>query len=210
MDFYDLKGVLEGLLDGMHVTDVHYEPVESFSFHPGKCAQVVAGDQALGVFGELHPTIQARYDFGGKAVLAAELDLKALLAAIPATFAAETVSPYPPVLEDLAVVVDEEVSAERVAEAIRQGGGKLLAGLRGLLPRAEERWTWLVIGFIVVSTAIFVTVGRPVKVLILVGALNEKMLQLAGELGDGIALAAAALGVVIGYGIMMRIADVDI
>ena len=51
--------------------------------------------------------------------------------------------------------------------------------LRGLLPRAEERWSWLVIGFIVVSTAVFVTVGRPVKVLIFVGALNGLILPLS-------------------------------
>jgi len=51
--------------------------------------------------------------------------------------------------------------------------------LRGLLPRAEERWSWLVIGFIVLSTAVFVTVGRPVKVLILVGALNGLILPLS-------------------------------
>lgn len=51
--------------------------------------------------------------------------------------------------------------------------------VRGLLPRVEERWSWLVIGFIVVSTAVFVTVGRPVKVLILVGALNGLILPLS-------------------------------
>lgn len=51
--------------------------------------------------------------------------------------------------------------------------------LRGLLPRAEERWSWLVIGFIVLSTAVFVTVGRPVKVLIFVGALNGLILPLS-------------------------------
>ena len=51
--------------------------------------------------------------------------------------------------------------------------------LRGLLPRAEERWSWLVIGFIVLSTVVFVTVGRPVKVLILVGALNGLILPLS-------------------------------
>ena len=51
--------------------------------------------------------------------------------------------------------------------------------LRGLLPRAEERWSWLVIGFIVLSTAVFVTVGRPVRVLILVGALNGLILPLS-------------------------------
>lgn len=51
--------------------------------------------------------------------------------------------------------------------------------LRGLLPRAEERWSWLVIGFIVLSTAVFVTVGRPVKVLIFVGALNGLILPVS-------------------------------
>jgi Mn2+/Fe2+ NRAMP family transporter len=51
--------------------------------------------------------------------------------------------------------------------------------LRGLLPRAEERWSWLVIGFIVLSTAVFVTVGRPVRVLIVVGALNGLILPLS-------------------------------
>lgn len=51
--------------------------------------------------------------------------------------------------------------------------------LRGLLPRADERWSWLVIGFILVSTLIFVTIGRPVKVLIAVGALNGLILPLS-------------------------------
>jgi Mn2+/Fe2+ NRAMP family transporter len=51
--------------------------------------------------------------------------------------------------------------------------------LRGLVPRADERWSWLVIAFIVLSTAVFVTVGRPVRVLILVGALNGLILPLS-------------------------------
>jgi Mn2+/Fe2+ NRAMP family transporter len=52
--------------------------------------------------------------------------------------------------------------------------------LRGLVSeRIEARWSWLVIGFIVLSTAVFATVGRPVKVLILVGALNGLILPLS-------------------------------
>lgn len=51
--------------------------------------------------------------------------------------------------------------------------------LRGLLPRMEDRWTWLVIGFIVLSATVFVTIGRPVKVLIAVGALNGLILPLS-------------------------------
>jgi phenylalanyl-tRNA synthetase beta chain len=130
MDFYDLKGIIEAFLNGIHIHGVVYEPAESYSFHPGKCARVLLGEQVLGVFGELHPSVKARYEFVQAPVLAADLNLAALLSAVPAAYQAGSVSPYPPVFEDLAVVVDESLPAERVAEAIRQGGGKLLAGLR--------------------------------------------------------------------------------
>lgn len=66
--------------------------------------------------------------------------------------------------------------------------------LRGLLPRMENRWTWLVIGFIVLSTAVFVTVGRPVKVLVAVGALNGLILPLS----LGTMLVAASRRAVVG------------
>jgi phenylalanyl-tRNA synthetase beta chain len=131
LDFYDLKGILESLLDGLHIFGAVYEPVESYTFHPGKCAQIRAGERVLGVFGELHPQVKARYDFGGlPGVLAAELDLGALLAAAQVSYAVAAVPAHPPVLEDIAVVVDEGVPAARVAEVIRLGGGKLLVDLR--------------------------------------------------------------------------------
>ncbi len=130
MDFYDLKGIIESLLDGLHIRGAEYEPAGSDIFHPGKCARVRLGEQVLGVFGELHPIVKARYDFLAAPVLAADLHLSALLEASPAGYTASSVSPYPPVLEDLAVVVDEAIPAGQVAEAIRQGGGRLLAGVR--------------------------------------------------------------------------------
>ena len=130
MDFYDLKGIIEAFLDGLHIRGVAYEPAESYSFHPGKCARVLLGEQVLGMFGELHPSVKARYEFAQAPVLAADLNLAVLLSAVPAAYQAGSVSSYPPVFEDLAVVVDEGLPAERVAEAIRQGGGNLLAGLR--------------------------------------------------------------------------------
>jgi phenylalanyl-tRNA synthetase beta chain len=129
-DFYDLKGILEALLDGLHIEGAVFEPLESYTFHPGKCARVRQGDRVLGTFGELHPQVKERYDFGGAAVLAADLDLEALLAAMPPTYQVGAVSTHPPVLEDIAVVVDEIIPAGRIEEVIRQGGGKLLSGVR--------------------------------------------------------------------------------
>ena len=84
----------------------------------------------LGVFGELHP--QVRENYGQAApVLAAEIDLEAVIALIPALgYPVGAISEFPPILEDIAVVVDESVPAEKLEQVIRQSGGKLLAGVR--------------------------------------------------------------------------------
>jgi phenylalanyl-tRNA synthetase beta chain len=134
LDFYDLKGILVGLLENLHIPEVHYEPASHPSFHPGKCAKVISGERQLGVFGELHPQVRDRYDwpaaYAGTAVLAADLDMDALLALVPALYDVTPVPEFPPVLEDLALVVDENLPAERVAELIRQTGGKVLTEVR--------------------------------------------------------------------------------
>jgi len=130
MDFYDLKGILAALLEALHIEDVGYEPAMHPSFHPGKQAKVQTGEQEIGVFGELHPVIRQNYDLPDSPLLAAELDLDVLLALIPERYESQPVPVFPPVLEDLALVVDEALPAERVAEVIRQAGGKIVAGVR--------------------------------------------------------------------------------
>ena len=134
MDFYDLKGRLASLLEGLHIPDVHYEPGTNPTFHPGKCARILSGEKQVGVFGELHPQVYERYDwpaaFAGTPVLAADLDMDVLLGLVPALYETAPVPEFPPVLEDLALVVDESLPAERVAELIRQTGGKVLRDVR--------------------------------------------------------------------------------
>ena len=130
LDFYDLKGVLEGLLTALHINDTRFEPVQTESLHPGKSAALFVSDQQIGVFGELHPRVKQNYDFLSPPVMAAELDLDHLLAVIPQRYEINAVPVFPPVLEDIAVVVPEELPAEQVAALIRQTGGKLLAEVR--------------------------------------------------------------------------------
>jgi phenylalanyl-tRNA synthetase beta chain len=129
-DFYDLKGILEEALEGLHIADVSFTPADHPTFHPGKSAALVVGGRAVGVFGELHPQVKTRYEFGAAPVLGAELDLVNLFSAIPARFDALPVPAFPPVLEDIAVIVDEDLPAERIAAAIREAGGRLLIAVR--------------------------------------------------------------------------------
>ena len=134
LDFYDLKGILSGLLDGLRLPGVRYEPWKHPSFHPGKCARILSGEKQVGVFGELHPQVRERYDWPAayKAiqVLAADLDMDVLLSRMPTLYETAPVPEYPPVFEDLALVVDENLPAERVAELIRQTAGKIIREVR--------------------------------------------------------------------------------
>ncbi len=126
LDFYDLKGVLDAMAEILHIVNVHYEPTENPSFHPGKCARMMVDTKVLGVFGELHPQVKENYEFGPAPLLAADLDMDALDEAIPWRYESMNVPMHPPVLEDIAVIVDEEVPASKVEAVIRAAGGKSL------------------------------------------------------------------------------------
>jgi phenylalanyl-tRNA synthetase beta chain len=126
LGFFDLKGVVEALLERLHVDGVVYEPAEHPTFQPGRTARLVVGGADVGVLGEIHPLVREGFDLPGCRVAAAELNLEALLAQVPATWFVEPISPYPAVLQDLAVVVDEEVPSGAVQALIVETGGFLL------------------------------------------------------------------------------------
>jgi phenylalanyl-tRNA synthetase beta chain len=129
VDFYDMKGVVTGLVEGLELGEASYEAAQHPAFHPGKSARVMIGEQQIGVFGELHPQVQSQYDLPGHAVMAATFNLDVIYGMVPERFDSESVPNYPPVLEDLAFVVDEALPAGTVEAMIRQTGGKLLTGL---------------------------------------------------------------------------------
>ncbi len=128
MDFFDVKGVIEGLLNNLNVA-AEWQPDEHPAMHPARTARLTVGDQTLGAVGELHPVVRRRWDLGDAPVALADLDLDLLcqLGGTPATF--RPFSPFPPVREDLAVVVDEALPAAEVAATIRSAATSLLVDL---------------------------------------------------------------------------------
>ncbi|OLF10021.1 phenylalanine--tRNA ligase subunit beta [Actinophytocola xinjiangensis] len=95
-------------------------------WHPGRCAQLLAGDVPVGYAGELHPKVVDALGLP-KRTCAMELNLTSLPLADRRP--APSPSPYPPVLLDVALVVDEKVPAAEVATALHNGGGDLLEDL---------------------------------------------------------------------------------
>jgi len=126
LDFYDLKGVIEALLESLHIKDFSFETSQHPTFHPGKCALLKAGGQEIGWLGELHPKVKENFHFLPPAVLAADLDMDRLYSLSAGRFESESVPTYPPVIEDLAVIVGESTPNAEVVNAILQTGGFLL------------------------------------------------------------------------------------
>jgi phenylalanyl-tRNA synthetase beta chain len=126
LDFYDLKGVVEALLGGLHIGGAAYEAAEHPTYQPGRTARLLVDGVEIGLLGEIHPQVRAAWDLPGRRVAAAELDLGALLARVPEAWFVEPLSAYPAVLQDLAVIVDEPVPAAQVQALIAAAGGFLL------------------------------------------------------------------------------------
>jgi phenylalanyl-tRNA synthetase beta chain len=131
VDFYDLKGVVETLLAGMHVNaqEIEYQPTEHNTFHPGRVAQLMIGGQEIGVLGEVHPLVREAFGLGLDLewpVLAAEIDLERLLAYIEHTYQIVPIPTHPPVYRDIAVVVPAARPSSEVEAVIWQSGGELL------------------------------------------------------------------------------------
>jgi len=126
VDFYDFKGVIESFASGLHLANVSFAPSGNPLFHPGRGAEMKIGDSVIGECGEVHPLVRERFDLPAQAVLVGEFDLDAMLAHVTSMYLVQALSRYPAVAQDLALIVDENVPADRVQALIAQTGGNLI------------------------------------------------------------------------------------
>ncbi|HLH60539.1 MAG TPA: phenylalanine--tRNA ligase subunit beta [Ktedonobacteraceae bacterium] len=131
-DFFDLKGIVETLLRRLGFSDSEFE----FVVQPDRriftrvSADLKIRGEPVGILGELHPEVQLGFDVPGNArVYLAEIRIDPLIQPGWRIHRMEPISNYPPVVEDLAFVVAEEVTAAQVLEAIRKAGGSLLTNI---------------------------------------------------------------------------------
>ncbi|GAC1448444.1 MAG: phenylalanine--tRNA ligase subunit beta [Ktedonobacteraceae bacterium] len=133
-DFYDLKGVLETLLQGLKIRRYRFTSTQHPTFHPGRCAllelpyTIASGEETyrpVAVLGEVHPLVQQRYDLPHRAYLC-ELDLAQLYAAVPARVTYQPISRHQELTRDLSLIVDQRVAARDIQDDIIRHGGELL------------------------------------------------------------------------------------
>jgi phenylalanyl-tRNA synthetase, beta subunit, non-spirochete bacterial len=133
-DFYDLRGIIENLLDSLRIRRYRIVPTQHPTFHPGRCALLELaytasdgreGYRPVGVFGEVHPLVQQRYDLPNRTYLS-ELDVETLFSAIPEHLTYQPISRQQELIRDLALIVSTNVSAQDIQDDIVRHGGDLL------------------------------------------------------------------------------------
>ena len=128
-DFFAAKGLLEAALRTLGLPAPELAPAEGMPFHPTRGATVSVAGKTAGAFGELHPDVCERFDVL-EGTVAFELSLAPLVDALPPRVKVEDLPKFPPLLIDLAVVVDEPVPAAAVLEIVREAGAPEVASAR--------------------------------------------------------------------------------
>lgn len=111
VDFYSLKGILENILEAIHMN--HYEvekEVNNASYHPGRCANLKVGMDKIATLGEVHPEVLDNYEIS-KRVYLAEVNITKLVKYAKANKKYEEVPKFPAVERDIAVTVEESIEA---------------------------------------------------------------------------------------------------
>ncbi|TJY56738.1 phenylalanine--tRNA ligase subunit beta [Sinimarinibacterium sp. CAU 1509] len=122
VDFYDVKAELTALF-APDDAEFRFEAASNPALHPGRCARILRGEQVVGWLGELHPRVVQQLDVPQVPVLF-EIDWAAV--ATTRVPVAQALSEFPSSRRDLAVVVDEAITADQLLDCVRAAGGALL------------------------------------------------------------------------------------
>lgn len=119
VDFYDAKGIVENILDLLHIEGVTWvaDVPESY-YHPGKSCSIMVGRVRIGTLGEIHPAVQEAFDLD-KPVYCFELDFEKLVTCCRWKTGITVPSRFPDSTRDMALLVPEETPAERIIDCVR-------------------------------------------------------------------------------------------
>ena len=124
-DFYDVKGVVDGLLAKLGLTQYDIQPSSESYYHPGVSAHYTVNGVTIANYGELHPQVVKNFDLSGK-VYMFEIDLEAVLSIKVPPFRYQSFSKFPGTSRDLAIVAPVSVTSGDIVALIKEHGGEYL------------------------------------------------------------------------------------
>ncbi|MGB5750686.1 MAG: phenylalanine--tRNA ligase subunit beta [Desulfobacterales bacterium] len=119
-DFYDIKGVAEGLIGALKIENIRFAAMSDGDCdytRPGYTAKILAGDTPIGLVGEIHPEVREVLDLKQSAYIF-ELDLDIINALIPQTIKFKLLPKFPAIYRDITIIIDRRIETQTVLEAV--------------------------------------------------------------------------------------------
>ena len=130
MNFFVLKGWVEALLEDLSIDGLRFVAcTDDPSWHPGRCAKVFAGQECVGILGQIHPLVMRNYGVEAE-FWCAQLSFDALLKLRGGTPVFRPLPRFPAVTRDIALLCDIAIPAGDMLECIRTAGGETLVDCR--------------------------------------------------------------------------------
>ncbi len=123
IDFFDLKGAVENLLESLQLTGFSFVPSKHLSFHPKRQADLFVGEEKIGSMGEIHPALLP--DTKQK-IFYAEMNLHLLRKAPKKGHQMSPLSPFPSSERDWTIPLDPSTMIQTVFDAINSQKSILL------------------------------------------------------------------------------------
>ncbi len=123
-EFYDLKGDLEALIQMTGSTsEFDFVVTDHAALQPGQAAEIKRNGEVVGIIGKLHPRVAKSFELK-KAVFVVEIDAhKMFVSSAPV---AQSVSRFPTIRRDIAVIVDEDIAAAQLVRAVESAAPDLV------------------------------------------------------------------------------------
>jgi phenylalanyl-tRNA synthetase beta chain len=129
IDFFDLKGIVENLMEDLNIKTYRILSSNHDSMHPGRTAELIINNKRIGWLGEAHPDMLDNYGVPVRAFVA-ELNFDEITNQSNPEIKYRSLPKYPSVSRDIAVVVDEDITAGQIEEIIRNKGGKTVEDVK--------------------------------------------------------------------------------
>lgn len=128
-DFFDLKGIVEGILSRFGISVSLKALKDNPTFHPGRTAAMYVNDECIGIYGEASHQTADNYGIDHKVYLA-EIDIEKILEYKNTEWKYKALPKYPSMVRDIAVKVKDEVLAGEMEEAIKAVNTHLIESVR--------------------------------------------------------------------------------
>jgi phenylalanyl-tRNA synthetase beta chain len=127
VDYYDIKGTVEGLLKALGMSGFLFRKGEIPPYyHPDVSSLTYLSGSVIGSLGQVAPEVMERYDLRTQSAYLFELDIGRLMEKAQGIKRFKPFARFPAVFRDLSIIVERQTECARIQEIIENEGGVLV------------------------------------------------------------------------------------